>query len=70
MTANVARTASRVLTQSALPIVSRMADSGVEAALRADPGLAEGVYLYKGKVVKPRVGETLGIETASLGELL
>jgi alanine dehydrogenase len=70
MTANVARTASRVLAQSALPIVARIADSGVDAALRDDAGLGEGVYMYRGKVVKQGVGETLGIETTSLGDLI
>jgi alanine dehydrogenase len=70
MTANVARTASRVLAQSALPVVSRIADRGVEAALQDDAGLAEGVYMYRGKLVKRGVGETLGLETASLRELL
>jgi alanine dehydrogenase len=70
MTANVARTASRTLAQSALPIVSRIAARGVDAALRDDPGLGEGVYMYRGKVVNRGVGETLGIATADLGELL
>jgi alanine dehydrogenase len=70
MTANVARTASRALAQSALPIVSRIAASGVDAALRDDPGLGEGVYMYRGKVVNRGVGETLGIATDALGGLL
>jgi alanine dehydrogenase len=70
MTANIARTASRALAQSALPIVSRIAADGVENAVRQDAGLAEGVYMYKGAVVKRGVGETLGIETASLNALL
>jgi alanine dehydrogenase len=70
MTANVARTASRALAQSTLPIVSRIAGDGIEAALRQDPGLAEGVYMYRGKLVKKDVGETIGIDTVSLDELL
>jgi alanine dehydrogenase len=70
MTANIARTASRALAQSVLPFISRIAVDGVETALRGDAGLAAGVYMYKGQVVRKVVGETLGIETASLGELL
>jgi alanine dehydrogenase len=70
MTANVARTASRILAQSALPFVTLLADQGADAALRAHAGLADGVYMYRGTVVKPRVGETLGLETKSLGDLL
>ena len=43
---------------------------GIEAALRADPGLAQGVYMYRGKVVKKNVGEALGFDTVSLDKLL
>jgi len=70
MTANLARTASRVLAQSALPIVTRLADLGVDAALRTDAGLADGVYMYRGTIVRSLVGETLGLESSTLGELL
>jgi alanine dehydrogenase len=70
MTANIARTASRALAQSALPIVSRITEKGVDVALKEDAGLAEGAYMYRGKLVKKGVGETLGIETSALDELL
>ncbi len=70
MTANIPRTASRALSSAALPHVLSLAGNGVAQALREDPGLAEGVYLYRGKMVRPLVGEALGISTASLPELL
>ena len=69
MTANIARTASRALAHAGLPFVSRLA-SGVDDALRADPGLAAGVYLYRGSMVQEPVAEALGIEHTPISELL
>jgi alanine dehydrogenase len=51
MTANIPRTASRALSNTALPFVTELANCGLESALRDDPGLAEGVYLFRGKKV-------------------
>jgi alanine dehydrogenase len=68
MTANIARTASRALASAALPYVGRLAELGVDRALREDPGLARGVYLYRGKLVHPRVAEAHGLPCESLGE--
>jgi alanine dehydrogenase len=70
MTANVARTASRTLANSALPFITEIADRGLDAALRSDPGLAAGVYLYRGKVVNERLGEILGTPSTPIGQLL
>jgi alanine dehydrogenase len=70
MTANIARTASRALTNAALPYVIDLASSGVDEALRRDPGLAEGVFLYKGRMVNGTAAETLGIAATSLEQLL
>jgi alanine dehydrogenase len=70
MTANVARTASRVLANATLPYLLALANKGVEGALREDPGLAEGVYLYRGTMVNRRVGETLGLRSSPLENLL
>jgi len=66
MTANVARTASRALSTVALPRIRALAGRGLEAALRAHPGLAAGVYLYRGRLVNARVGETLGLPVSSM----
>jgi alanine dehydrogenase len=70
VTANVARTASRALANASLPYISALADKGVDGALRDDPGLAAGVYLYKGKMVHQMAGETLGIPVTPLDQLL
>jgi alanine dehydrogenase len=66
MTANVPRTASRALANASLTYIQELAAKGIDAALKADPGLASGVYLYKGKMVNERVGETLGIPVSPL----
>jgi alanine dehydrogenase len=70
MTANVPRTASRVLANAALPYVVEMANNGVSQTLRSDPGLGEGVYLYHGKMINEGVAKTLGVPAVSLNGLL
>jgi alanine dehydrogenase len=69
-TSNVARTASRALANAALPYVVRLADKGLDRALRQDPGLADGIYLYRGQLVNELVGETLGFPWKPLGQLM
>jgi alanine dehydrogenase len=70
MTSNIARTASRSLANAAMPYISAIADNGLDAALAADPGLARGVYIYRGKVVNEAVAQPLGVEARSLTDLL
>ena len=70
MTANIARTASRALTSAALPYVAHLAERGVERALAAEPGLARGVYLFRGAIVHARAGEALGLPRTPLEQLL
>jgi alanine dehydrogenase len=48
MTADIAHTASRALSQAVLPYVLEVAAAGADAAFRADPGLAGGVYTHNG----------------------
>lgn len=69
MTANIARTATRALANAATPYVLEMAELGVESALRTNPGLAAGVYVYKGKLVNPQVAEALELPATPLEEL-
>ncbi len=47
-----------------------MTDHGVEAALRDDPGLAAGLYLYRGELVNRQLAATLGVEATPLASLL
>lgn len=70
MTANVPRTASRALSNAALPYLRALASRGLDAALREDAGLGAGVYLYRGRLVKETVGQVLGIPATPLPELL
>ncbi|MBI4870207.1 MAG: alanine dehydrogenase [Candidatus Riflebacteria bacterium] len=70
MTANAPRTASRALTLAAMEYLTRMAEDGVDAALRTTPGLAAGVYLYQGRMVNGPAGRALGITSMALEDLL
>jgi alanine dehydrogenase len=70
MTANIPRTASRALANAALPYLEELAGRGLDAALRADPGLAESVYLYGGHPVHGSVAETLGTDPVPLERLI
>jgi alanine dehydrogenase len=70
MTANIARTASRALSDALLLPVSALAGEGVEAALRGHPGLAAGVTLYRGNVVNDRLANVLGTKRDTLAARL
>jgi alanine dehydrogenase len=70
MSSNISRTASRVLSDAALPYVLEIAGKGLDAALGADPGLAAGVYAYKGAVVHQAVATYLGMPCESLTAVL
>jgi alanine dehydrogenase len=70
MSSNVSRTASRVLSDAALPYVLEIASKGLEAALEDDPGLAAGVYAYRGALVHQAVATHLSAPCESLAALL
>lgn len=70
MTANIPRTASRALVTACLPYVLELANNGLAGALRADPGLAAGVCMYRGRLVSAGMARTLGIEPEELRDLL
>jgi alanine dehydrogenase len=70
MTANVPRTASRVLTNAALPYVKALARRGLDTALAEDPALAGGVYTYKGKMTNADLAEHFDIPFNPLEGLL
>jgi alanine dehydrogenase len=57
----VPRTSTQALTNATLPYVLRLASSGVDAAVRADAGLAKGVNLAHGKVTCRGVAEAHGL---------
>ena len=70
MTANIARTSSRALANASIPYVLELAGKGLEKALSADPGLAAGVYMYKGKIVNEGAGATLGLQAIPLHHVM
>jgi alanine dehydrogenase len=70
MTSSIARTSSRALANTALPYLLALADKGLDAALRDDPGLAEGVPLFRGKVVNEKVGRALDIPATPLSRTI
>jgi alanine dehydrogenase len=70
MTANVPRTASRVLTNHALPYVKALARKGLKEALRQDPALAGGVYTFEGRVANEDLGKHFGIPSTPIEDLL
>jgi alanine dehydrogenase len=60
MTASVARTASYALTNAALPYLLSVGAYGLPDVLEGEPGLVEGVNLYRGKLAHPEVAAGLG----------
>jgi alanine dehydrogenase len=57
----VPRTSTYALTNVTLPYLLKLASSGVDAAVRADAGLAKGVNLFQGKVTCRGVAEAHGL---------
>ena len=58
-------TATRALTNATLPYVLRLAD-GVDAALAAEPGLAEGVNVRGGEIVNPAISSAFADSTLAV----
>lgn len=59
MPALVPRTSTFALTNATLPYVRELAGRGAAAAVAADPALARGVNVWRGKIVHPGVAEAL-----------
>lgn len=70
MTANIARTASRALTDVILPYILRIAEDGLETVVREDPGFGCGLYMYRGRIVNEVVAHLMGVEVEPLAGLL
>ena len=56
----VARTSAFALNNATLPFVSRLAKHGAEAAMAADPHLANGLNVMGGKIMHKAVADALG----------
>jgi alanine dehydrogenase len=66
MASVVARSASQMLNNAALPFVSAVADSGFEHALAAHPALRRGVATHQGHVINSKLAFHLGVPEVTL----
>lgn len=66
----VPRTSTFALTNATLPYALDLANKGFEAAINDDPGLAEGVNTYAGKLTYEAVAESQGLEYTPLNSLI
>jgi len=57
----VPRTATLALTNATLPFIVRLVESGIDQALRQEPGLANGVNVKQGKVTCQAVAQAHGL---------
>ena len=63
-------TSTHALTNATLPYAIALADQGVEAAIRHDPGLRPGVNVANGQVTHPAVAEAVGMECVAAEDAL
>ena len=70
MPALVPRTSTFALTNATLPYALALATQGVAAAARANPALAKGINIWRGKTVHPAVAAALGETPTPLESLL
>ena len=66
MPALVPRTSTFALANATLPYVLQLAARGPRDAVRADPALARGVNVWRGRVIHPAVASSLGETPATL----
>jgi alanine dehydrogenase len=70
MPSNVGRTATYALINAALPYMLNIANNGPETAFVKDPGLAKGVYTYRGNVTNLSLARRFEIEHTPLFDLI
>jgi alanine dehydrogenase len=70
MPAAVPNTSTLALTNATFPYVLKLANLGAEAALKSDPGFAEGLNTYKGKLTYKAVADNQKREFTPASSLL
>jgi alanine dehydrogenase len=70
MPSNVSRTATYALSNALLPYVYRIAEVGIDEAIRQDYGLARGIYTYKGDALRQVVANRVGIKAKLLKDVV
>jgi alanine dehydrogenase len=66
----VPRTSTLALTNVTVPYAVQLANLGAEAAVKANPALAKGVNVIRGKVTYEAVAKSLGLPYTPLSEVL
>jgi len=66
----VPRTSTFALTNTTMPLIERIAEQGVEAAVVSDPALALGANVWRGNIVCEGVAESLDLPLVELTSLL
>jgi len=66
----VPRTSTQALTHATLPYLQNIADLGLVAAARLDPGLARGINCWRGVLTNRPVAEAQGRKWCELGAVL
>ncbi|RMG45064.1 MAG: alanine dehydrogenase [Candidatus Dadabacteria bacterium] len=70
MPAQTPRTSTMALTAATLPYIIKLADSGVDTAIRKYPELNAAVNTYQGKLTNQAVSDSIGIDYTPLDTLL
>ncbi|NOZ02293.1 MAG: alanine dehydrogenase [Deltaproteobacteria bacterium] len=70
VTTNIPRTATRAFVNAALPFLLVHGDKGMKQAIGDDPGLAKGVYMYRGRLMHQDIGKAMGLPVTSVEEIL
>lgn len=70
MPAAVPHTSTFALTNATFPYVMKLAKSGVNAVIKNESGVREGVNTFKGKVTYPAVAQSLGMSLTPIAQLL
>jgi len=66
----VPHTSTYALTNATLSLVADLADRGIDDAARADPALAKGINIHRGRLVSEPVAEAHGLDWISLDDVL
>ncbi|RIL03934.1 MAG: alanine dehydrogenase [Proteobacteria bacterium] len=70
MPAQTPRTSTMALTAATLPYVLKIADMGVDKALRTAPEIRNALNTYKGHLTNQPVSEAVGVEFTPIDEVL
>ncbi|NOY22021.1 MAG: alanine dehydrogenase [Acidobacteria bacterium] len=66
----VGRTGTLALNNVLYPYVQQLADMGIEEALKANPALRRGLYIYRGIPIHPVIEEMFGLKVKDIDSLL